>query len=149
MKQKYISMSDLYSITTLALRLADDDGYINGIAFTCALDVAMIASTDFDGLQEKVIADLQEKNVLTLFDELEKDGVVARFTEEYSDVVDLVREIGANELQSYREYRNSAACAFDEIRHYLDDFKSQLNETVTPENINALQEFAAKWGKQD
>ncbi len=138
-----MNSQDLYSAITYALDAANDNGYLSHFVFVKALNVALATIL----IPHKF--EVQEnENVLSLYDRLDKEGVIHEATDKLN--MCSIYDMANLEFKNYQKHLDgvsgSIGAFMDFVNNKFTDGIKELSQTINNSDMQKVQEIASNWG---
>lgn len=139
-----LSTQDIYDIIDTAVRLAEDDGFINEFILERVLYECM-ALVVLPNRKDEIV-EMMERSPLSAWDTLVEDGTIEMLCKDYRQEIAHISDLTTRWVASYSDHIHSMRGMLS----YMDDLTSKLTKTlkekVKGSDIPKVLEVADKWG---
>ena len=139
-----LSTQDMYDIIDTAVRLAEDDGFINEFILERVLYECM-ALVVLPNRKDEIV-ELMEKSPLSAWDTLVEDGTIAMLCKDYHQEIACVSGLTTRWVASYSDHIHSMRGMLSYMNDLTSKLSKTLEDTVRKSDIPKVLEVADKWG---
>ena len=139
-----LSTQDIYDIIDTAVRLAEDDGFINEFILERVLYECM-ALVVLPNRKDEIV-ELMEKSPLSAWDMLVEDGTVEILCKDYRQEIVHISDLTERWVESYSDHIHSTRGMLSYMNDLTSKLTKTLEETVKKSDIPKVLEVADKWG---
>lgn len=139
-----LSTQDMYDIIDTAVRLAEDDGFINEFILERVLYECM-ALVVLPNRKDEIV-ELMEKSPLSAWDTLVEDGTIDMLCKDYHQEIACVSGLTTRWVASYSDHIHSMRGMLSYMNDLTSKLSKTLEDTVRKSDIPKVLEVADKWG---
>lgn len=139
-----LSTQDIYDIIDTAVRLAEDDGFINEFILERVLYECM-ALVVLPNRKDEIV-EMMEKSPLSAWDTLVKDGTIEMLCKDYRQEIAHISDLTARWVASYGDHIHSMRGMLSYMNDLTSKLTKTLEEKVKGSDIPKVLEVADKWG---
>lgn len=139
-----LSTQDIYDIIDTAVRLAEDDGFINEFILERVLYECM-ALVVLPNRKDEIV-ELMEKSPLSAWDTLVEDGTIDMLCKDYRQEIACVSGLTTRWVASYSDHIHSMRGMLSYMNDLTSKLSKTLEDTVRKSDIPKVLEVADKWG---
>ena len=139
-----LSTQDIYDIIDTAVRLAEDDGFINEFILERVLYECM-ALVVLPNRKDEIV-ELMEKSPLSAWDTLVEDGTIDMLCKDYRQEIACISGLTTRWVASYSDHIHSMRGMLSYMNDLTSKLSKTLEDTVRKSDIPKVLEVADKWG---
>lgn len=139
-----LSTQDIYDIIDTAVRLAEDDGFINEFILERVLYECM-ALVVLPNRKDEIV-ELMEKSPLSAWDTLVEDGTIDMLCKDYRQEIACISGLTTRWVASYSDHIHSMRGMLSYMNDLTSKLSKTLEDTVRKSDIPKVLEMADKWG---
>ena len=139
-----LSTQDIYDIIDTAVRLAEDDGFINEFILERVLYECM-ALVVLPNRKDEIV-ELMEKSPLSAWDTLVEDGTIDMLCKDYRQEIACISGLTTRWVASYSDHIHSMRGMLSYMNDLTSKLTKTLEDTVKKSDIPKVLEMADKWG---
>lgn len=139
-----LSTQDIYDIIDTAVRLAEDDGFINEFILERVLYECM-ALVVLPNRKDEIV-EMMEKSPLSAWDTLVEDGTIEMLCKDYRQEIAHISDLTTRWVASYGDHIHSMRGMLSYMNDLTSKLTKTLEESVKKSDIPKVLEVADKWG---